>query len=250
MRRRRRIFHAMNKKLYCFAFILLSSVSLSAQEGGGVRQDAAGSVPSSAAAAVKAKKIGKTTAGEIKDRLREWDQKLNSVKCEFTQTMYFKEAGLKQVSAGELFYLKPGLLRIDTESPAQQRITTDKKTIWIYKPADGQAVTAQWKDWASSQGAAFAGLLDFGNYSSITETNTVELVSADESGYVLKLKPKDSSGYTLTLVLDKDFFPSETVLDTEESSASVRLKNVKKNIDIKRDIFVFDPPKGTEIIKF
>jgi len=74
------------------------------------------------------------TAQEAVKLLTQWDNKLESLKADFKQTVNFTEAGLSQNMEGRIHYLKPDNLRIEHSLPARQIVYTDKKNIWIYKP--------------------------------------------------------------------------------------------------------------------
>lgn len=212
-----------------------------------------------AGAAPKAPEVKKSTAPlsyseKVLAKLMEWDEALVSLKSGFTQTVLFADAGLEQTIEGTLSYLKPDKLRIEHSSPARQVIVTDKKDIWIYKPADSQAVRTKWDDWKNLQSSGFSGIMDFGNYSELAEKNKVSAVPPKEPGGMIKLilTPRDRSGlYTLTLSLSAtDYFPAAADLVVESTKVSTVLKGTERNAGLDEKIFDFTPPKGTEILNF
>jgi len=194
----------------------------------------------------------KLTAEYVLSELEAWDRKLESLDVKFLQTVFFKEADIKQSIEGTMQYIKPDLLRIEHISPAKQIVTTDKKDILIYKPEDRQAIKATWDGWVKTQNQAFYGILDFGNYSSLSKNNNVSLEGGEKGKpYVLVFTPKEGTAYRLALTLSgKDFFPAEAELSVGSAVTSTKLIKVRKNITLDRELFEQKLPEKTEIINF
>lgn len=191
-------------------------------------------------------------AAEILEKLKAWDAKLETLKADFTQEVNFTEAGLKQSIQGTLRYIKPNLLRIEHLKPASQIVVTDKADIWIYKPADNQAVRTSWDAWRRTQDQNFSGILDFGNYAALTAKNsTVVTPSRDGGPVTIVFTPRSGAGYTLTLRLSpQDHFPVEAELSVDGTIIKTRLSSAEKNAAVDREIFKFSPPKGVEVLEF
>ncbi len=191
-------------------------------------------------------------AAEIIEKLKAWDSKLETLKADFKQEVNFTEAGLKQSIAGNLRYVKPNLLRIEHTSPSSQIVLTDKTDIWIYKPADNQAVRTSWDAWRRTQDQNFSGILDFGNYSALTAKNSALVTPSKDGGPVtIVFTPRSGAGYTLTLKLSpRDYFPVEAELSVDGTIINTRLASVEKNAAIDKEIFKFSPPKGVEVLEF
>ena len=163
-----------------------------------------------------------------------------------------KKADKSEKSGQEQKLIKPDLLRIEHISPAKQIVTTDKKDILIYKPDDRQAIKATWDGWVKTQNQAFYGILDFGNYSSLSKNNNVSLEGGEKGKpYVLVFTPKEGTAYRLALTLSgKDFFPAEAELSVGSAVTSTKLIKVRKNITLDRELFGQKLPEKTEIINF
>lgn len=194
----------------------------------------------------------KLSAEQVLSKLEAWDKKLDSLDIKFIQTVFFKEADIKQSIEGSMQYLKPNFLRLEHTAPAKQIVTTDKKDILIYKPADRQAIRATWDGWVKTQNQTFYGILDFGNYSSLSKNNNVSLEGGEKGKpYVLIFTPKEGTAYKLALTLsEKDFFPAEAELSVGSAVTSTKLTKVRKNITIDKEIFEQKLPEKTEIINF
>ncbi len=186
--------------------------------------------------------------------LKDWDARLETLQTRFTQEVDFSDAGIKQQVEGMLSYSKPDLLKIEHIKPARQLVYTDKKELWIYKPEDSQAVRTSWTAWQKNQSSNFSGIMDFGNYSALTEKNSVRASKDRATPYYIKLTftPRNNPGlYTLTLALSStDYFPAEATLAVEKTIIRTRLENSDKNTPLDKAMFRFVPPKGTEILEF
>ena len=206
-----------------------------------------------AAAAVQpAEKKAADPAAEILEKLKAWDSGLETLKADFVQEVNFTEAGLKQSIEGNLRYVKPNLLRIEHSKPARQVVVTDKTDIWIYKPADNQAVRTSWDAWRRTQDQNFSGILDFGNYAALAAKNTTLVTPSKDGGPVtIVFTPRSGAGYTLTLKLSpQDHFPVEAELLVDGTIIKTRLVSAEKNAAVDKEIFKFSPPKGVEVLEF
>lgn len=233
----------MKAKLLTAAAILLAPVFFSRAEDSHAKRGEA--------KAVSACSLESQGAACAMEKLKEWDEKLHSLKSRFVQTVYFKEAGIRKTMEGRLWYKKPDMLRIDHTGKPAQRMITDKKNLWIYKPDDKQVVKASWEKWKKMKNYDFSGLLDFGDYSKILEKNEAAF-SSSPAAITLTLTPKSGSkSYTLALTLSPtDYFPRGAALSLKDTEINIRFENPEKNAEIPGEIFEFKPPRGCEVIKF
>ena len=209
-------------------------------------------VSTTAAQGQPAVKEQEDPAASIIEKLKSWDSGLETLKAGFTQEVKFKEAGLKQSIEGNLTYVRPNLLRIEHEKPARQLVVTDKTDIWIYKPEDKQVVRTSWEAWRKTQDQNFSGILDFGNYASLTAKNRTEVSGGkDGAPYTITFTPRSGAGYSLKLTLSAtDYFPVEAELEVDSTVIKTRLTSVEKNGQVDKGIFKFSPPKGVEVLEF
>lgn len=207
--------------------------------------------PAKPAEAEKAAAPAPDPAEEVIGKLKAWDSALKTLEADFTQEVTFTEAGLKQSIEGKLNYSRPNLLRIEHLKPARQLVVTDKTDIWIYKPADKQAVKTAWSAWRRSQDQNFSGILDFGNYSALLTRNTAEVSGGGDKPWKIVFTPRSGARYSLALTLSpEDYFPQEAELSVEGTVILTRLSGVRKNAEADPKLFKFTPPKGTEILEF
>lgn len=193
----------------------------------------------------------KLSAKEVLAKLEGWDNKLDSLDIDFTQEVWFKEADLKQTVEGNMQYLKPNLLRVEHTAPNKQIITTDKKDIMIYKPEDKQAINATWDGWVRTQNQSFYGVLDFGNYSSLSRNNDYKVSGGGCDPYIITFTPKEGTKYSLEITLSqKDYFPSKAALTVGSAVTTTVIKKTDKNMKLDKAIFKQNLPAKTDIINF
>ena len=248
----------MNKILIVTLLLALTSGASAQQKPAAkkaaqpAKKAAAAAVPAKAAPVTPAVKPQEDPAAAVLEKLKAWDEKLLTLKASFTQEMNFKEAGLKQSIEGTLAYVKPNLLRIEHEKPARQVVVTDKNDIWIYKPEDKQVVRTTWDAWRKTQDQNFSGILDFGNYASLTARNTAKVTggTANEP-YVVTFTPRSGAAYALKLTLSAtDYFPLAAELEVDSTLITTRLTSAEKNGEVDKALFKFTAPKGVETLEF
>ena len=192
------------------------------------------------------------TRDNVIKKLREWDKNLESLTCGFSQEITFGEAGITNKITGKIHYLRPNKLRIEHISPQKQIVYTDKKTIWIYKPQDKQAVKTLWDGWIKQQSAAFSGITDFGSYALIIDKHDITVSESKTAGLIdVRFAPRQNPKlYTLTLSLSRrDFFPVSIKLSVGKTDAVTKLENIEKNGKIPEELFDFKPAKEISIIE-
>ncbi|MFA5161213.1 MAG: outer-membrane lipoprotein carrier protein LolA [Elusimicrobiales bacterium] len=184
--------------------------------------------------------------------LASWDKKLDTLEFSFSQLITFGDSGITSKISGAVKFNKEGKLRIDHFSPQPQEVYTDKKTIWIYKPRQAQAVRARWDDWVKQQSGSLSGITDFGAYGPLLASHKMT-VSASKDGKTVEaaLTPvKNPKSYELKLVLSReDFFPERVFLTLGSTSVDTKISDVRKNGKIPPEAFEFKPPKGTDVLE-
>jgi outer membrane lipoprotein carrier protein len=239
-------------KILAAAMLLAFALNVSAQQKTQPRSHAPKKRKAQAVSVSTVAAQAPDPAAQVLARLKDWDTRLETLKADFTQEVDFKEAGLKQSIEGNLSYVKPNLLRIEHVKPVRQVVVTNKTDIWIYKPEDKQVVHTGWETWRKTQDQNFSGILDFGNYASLTEKNN-SVVSGGKNGEPFKVRftPHSGGAYALTLTLSAtDYFPLGAELSVEDTVIKTRLTSVEKNGTIDKDIFKFSAPKGAEVLEF
>ena len=183
------------------------------------------------------------------DKLIEWDNRLNSLKAEFSQEVIFKVADMKQSVEGNVVYKKPDSIKITHTKPQSQIIIINsKKEITIVKPKDSQIIKTSWEKWKNNLEPKLKGLFDFGNYQKLGRDSKIETQIIDKENSVVKITSNDSS-YTLTLKLNREFFPTECELDLKDTIIKTYIKNAKINEELSKDEFKYKNKNGFEVLK-
>lgn len=244
------------KKFLCIVAALCAAVPAFAQEKtpAKAKKDKAAAVQAKAPAAetpAAEQAPNPLTAEYALGRLMQWDKRLETLQCNFTQEVLFGDTGMKQTITGRVHFLKPSHLRVEHIKPQRQIVYTDKKNIWIYKPEDSQAIRTKWEDWIKQQSTTFYGIADIGGYEKIAKNHKVSLSEPDGKNYVeLAFTPKDKEQYILTLQLSKtDFFPMGIKFTVGRTEVTTTLEQVERNGKIPAELFNFVPPKGVQVME-
>lgn len=180
--------------------------------------------------------------------LKKWDEKLNTLKSDFRQEVFFKQAQIRQKVEGSIAYKKPDKLRIEHFSPNKQIIVTDKVEIQVYKPEDAQIYKMPWDLWKKNQN--FSQILDFGNYSEIMKNNKIDIFKSSTTIKIQLKNKQNPSLYTLTLSLSpENFFPYQSSLEVEDTVINTELYKTEINGNLDDKIFKLEKAEKAEIIE-
>ena len=166
---------------------------------------------------------------------KKWDENLQSLRIQFTQTTSYDGVLISQ-SQGVLSYHKgKNLLRLDTLDEAgkiTQTALTDKKQIFVLDEAGHTVTQLSWAEWQQSQ--PNQALFDFGNYTALLERHNIQVLPNN----TLVLTPKQGENYTLHLSLSaQDYFPYLIKIVAEDVVTEARLQHTQKNTPLDLSIF-------------
>lgn len=182
----------------------------------------------------------------IVSEFSKWDEKLQTLSFDFTQTIIYTDADLTHEVEGKIYYKKPSMLRIEHIKPQKQIIWTDKKDIYIYQPETtarpAQAIKSKWQTWLNHTGTSYFGIIDFGHYRKTITNHDIEQIEFMPHTVSLSMTPKmDSDIYTLTLILEKtDLFPGSVKFKTADIMSDIVINTLKINKTLPEDIMKID----------
>lgn len=175
----------------------------------------------------------------------------------FTRTITLLES--TEVSKGEMNYKKPKRLYLKFHSPRNEINVVDGKYVWVYHPVEKQVERySMERGKQSSQGLSF---FEFGygeSVQAVKKDYNITLVEIRDEGkkrfYILDLQPKDpKSQYSnIRLWVQEGFWLPERIELYESAGEvvnSIDLKNIKINKGMSDKLFIFDVPRGVEIIE-
>lgn len=191
---------------------------------------------------------------QILFKIERQEKKMKTLSFSFEQNMIFSETGIKDRVEGNAFFTKPNKMRIEKTHPRIQTTITNGDKVWIYTPSYNQAWVGSWSDW--SRGPLVPkGMLPWQNYvTELKKSFDLSLVEGDVGrkfdGVVLKAVPKNqSAGYELELDISTEtWLPQRTLFVSGSAKIETVLSDIEMNPKIKKDIFQFEPPSGTDII--
>lgn len=232
------------KKIICILFSVGFTTSIYSQQ---IQKDRIKTSTTTANFQIE-KDSSSIKSSQVIDELEKWDEKLNTLKSDFKQEVFFKEANIRQKVEGEIIYKKPNLLRIEHTSPSKQIIITDKVDIQVYKPEENQIYKMSWDYWKKTQN--FSSLFDFGNYSELINKNEIKIEQSSNTIKVQFTNKEKPSLYEFTLFLSpKDFFPYQASLKVEDTYIFTELFNTEINGKIEDKTFQLEKTKKTEVIE-
>lgn len=175
----------------------------------------------------------------------------------YTRTITLLES--KEVSQGELSYKKPNKVYLKFYPPRNEINVVDGKYVWIYHPEQKQVEKYEMKQ--SRQSSQGLGFFEFGYGESVSEVKKnyrITLLDTKNEGkkrfYLLGLQPKDpKSQYSdIRLWIEEGFWlPGQIELYESQGEIinTIELKDIKLNKSISDKLFVFDVPRGIEVIE-
>lgn len=175
----------------------------------------------------------------------------------YTRTIPLLES--TETSQGEMSYKKPKKLYLKFYPPRNEVNIVDGKYLWVYHPAEKQVEKYEMNESRqSSQGVNF---FEFGYGESVNVVKKdykITLLDTKEEGkkrfYLLDLQPKDpKSRYSGIRLWVEDGFWLPGRIELYESDGEVvnviELKNMKLNKGMSDKLFIFDVPRGVEVIE-
>ncbi len=175
----------------------------------------------------------------------------------YTRTITLLES--TEISEGELSYKKPKRMYLKFYPPRNEVNVVDGKYVWVYHPSEKQVEKYEMiNSRQSSQGVSF---FEFGYGESVEAAKkdyTITLLDTKEDGrkrfYTLNLQPKDPKAQYSDIRLwveEGVWLPSRIELYESQGEVVnvIELKNIKLNKGMSDKLFIFDVPRGVEVVE-
>ena len=175
----------------------------------------------------------------------------------FTRTITLLDS--TEVSQGEMSYKKPKRLYLKFYPPKNEINVMDGKNVWVYHPSEKQVEKYVLN--SSKQSSQSMSFFEFGYGESVAAAQKdykITLLDTKVDGkkifYLLDLLPKDpKSQYSDIRLWIEDGLWLPYKIELYESDGEVvnivELKDVQLNKGISDKLFVFDIPRGVEVIE-
>jgi outer membrane lipoprotein-sorting protein len=198
---------------------------------------------------------------EILKRLQEHRAALKTLRADVTMDKHNSQLGEHDTKDGSVIYM-PGqseremYIRIDWTRPSVEQLAVIKGEYTLFTPRLKQAIVGKVDGAKNSAGAS--GALAFMSMSKeqLKANYTVKYMGEETVGGAAKtwhllLTPKAAGKYkSAEIWIDGNGMPLQAkVVESNNDSTTVLLKNLRKNETINAKIFKIDLPKGTKEIK-
>ena len=178
-------------------------------------------------------------------RLDAFAHGLQSLRGNFSQTVYDAHGNVTGSSHGSLALRSPRLFRWQVTDPYQQTIVADGKKVWVYEP-DLQQVTVR------DQGAeeAHSPLTVLTDLSQLdTEFKATDAGSRDGLEWLrLVSRSKDPQFEYADIGFDAAGPKRMVFKDTLGNKTTIMFSGWQRNPPLPADTFTFVPPKGTDVV--
>lgn len=188
---------------------------------------------------------------EIAKKLQTTYEQTSSFSADFRQNTSIPMSRRQRMGAGTMMIQKPGLMRWDYQSPDEQILVSDGKTISMYFAQNKQMLVMEAREYlkADITYSFFAGTGNILNDFKVTKPEKNDL---DQHFYFLKLIPKKNhpqvSSITVRIARDTFLINRLLIVDHFDSVTDLHFFNLKINEPKPLAFFSYTPPAGTEII--
>lgn len=181
---------------------------------------------------------------EVINRTVKRYENLKSFYTHFTQTLCDEVSGICQSFNGEIYFLRPNYFRMEIEKP-RQILVGDSASLWIYMPDKKKAIRQK----LGQMPVAVNPDIFLKDYK---ERFNGELSSHKKDCYEITLRPKEETEIyeKIVVVINKNFeINGITIIDEAGAENKFIFDNTQLNKNISKNLFRFNPPKGTEVIE-
>ena len=192
------------------------------------------------------------SASEVARGVESKYSSLRALSADFRQESRVVTLGRTRIKSGTISFERPGRMRWDYHAPDPQMLVSDGSTLWFYRPGQKQVVI-------QDISAAFMNqtplLFLFGEGSLAEEFNWDEkdLEGSGDGTYTLAMRPKEETPDLIALTLEVragDFSIGATVLEDAFGNVTrLEFSGEKESRDLPDEIFTFEVPEGTEVIR-
>jgi outer membrane lipoprotein carrier protein len=182
----------------------------------------------------------------VEEKLQSYLSELNTLQTRFTQQV-FENRRLIQKASGTFLLKRPGMFRWHTQTPTNQLIISNGKTIWIYEEDLEQVTIKQLSNEIQGTPALFLS----GYNKQITSSYDVSLKQLKHVStfHLTPKKTQQNSQYVwIELSYSNRKLSAVSLLDKLGQTTILRFSNSKINQKLSDKVFKFTPPKGVDVI--
>lgn len=167
----------------------------------------------------------------------------------FFQTSTIEAMGITDTASGRIFVKRPGMMRWEYATPDRQTITTDGRTLWIYRPEDQQVMIGKAPVFfGDGKGAGFLSDIE-----QLRRTFYITLEKELKQGnYLLKLFPLtktfDVSVVYLSVAAKTFDIVRIVTYNSYGDKTRIDLTDIQTNQQLDNALFKFQIPKDADIL--
>ena len=169
----------------------------------------------------------------------------HAVKAKFHQIVTDKKGQKIQEVYGEMQLKRPNKFRWDYNKPYEQQIISDGKQVWLY---DTELAQVTVRELSKALGSSPAALLA-GDDSLEKSFKLANAFRKDDLDWV-STNPKDSdTGFNkISIGFKNDVIQQMDLVDSFGHETRIMFSNVEQNPVIDPKAFLFNPPKGVDVV--
>lgn len=177
--------------------------------------------------------------------LKKFYDETHAVKADFHQIVTDKKGQKIQEVYGAMQLKRPNKFRWDYNKPFEQQIISDGKQVWLY---DTELAQVSVRELSKALGSSPAALLA-GDDSLDKNFKLVNAFRKDGLDWV-STNPKDSdTGFNkISLAFKNDVIQEMDMIDSFGHQTKIVFSNVVQNPVIEPKTFLFQPPKGVDVV--
>ena len=184
-------------------------------------------------------------------QLQQTYEQTKSFQADFTQITTMQLSHRQRQGQGSMTILKPGLMRWDYTEPDRQVFICDGKTMTMYFAQSAQLIVMDAHEYLQSD-VTYSFFVGTGDILRDFEPRLPGLDYCCGESPDLMLFPRVEHGQVEHLELwlnDRHLVRRLKIFDHFGSITELNFTNIRLNQPVDRQVFKFDPPPGTEIVK-
>jgi len=184
-------------------------------------------------------------------QLQQTYEKTSSFQADFTQTTSIQLSNRQRQGQGSMEILKPGLMRWDYTQPDHQVFICDGKTMTMYFAQSSQQIVMEAREYLQSD-VTYSFFVGTGDILRDFEPRLPGSDYCCGESPDLMLYPRVEHGQVEHLELwlnDRHLVRRMKIFDHFGSVTELNFTNIRLNQPVDRQVFKFDPPPGTEIVR-
>ncbi len=179
------------------------------------------------------------------DRISAFLDQVNSLRAEFSQTLYDEERNRLEDASGTMYLERPGRFRWDYEQPYPQSIVSNGKTLWMYD-SELEQVTVKSLDSAIENTPSMV----LASEQPLDDHFVVAELPQEDGKVWVELRPRSSEA-TFALIrlrFGGDEMDMMELVDNFGQTTHLEFSGLRKNAALESGLFEFSPPAGADVI--